>query len=78
MQFSNPVSGMFNSNKGFILIEELKPQIIIPTHTNPKSTRKIGKILGKLEILENKIVISPKDLEDGKRKVIWLKNTLSY
>lgn len=78
MQFSNPFSGMFNSDKGFILIEELKPQIIIPTHTNPKSTRKIGKIVGKLEILENKVIIGPEDLEDGKRKVIWLKNTLNY
>ena len=53
MQFSNPFSGMFNSDKGYILIEEIKPQIIIPTHSNPRSTRKIGKILGKLEIVEN-------------------------
>jgi hypothetical protein len=44
MQFSNPFSGMFDSDKGFTLIEELKSQIIIPTHSNPKSTRKIGKI----------------------------------
>lgn len=78
MQFSNPFSGMFNSDKGYILIEELKPQIIIPTHTNPKSTRKIGKIVGKLEIVENKLVIGPEDLENGKRKVVWVKNTLSY
>ncbi len=78
MQFSNPFSGMFNSDKGFILIEELKPHIIIPTHTNPKSTRKIGKIVGKLEVLENKVVIGHEDLKNGKRKVIWLKNTLNY
>jgi L-ascorbate metabolism protein UlaG (beta-lactamase superfamily) len=78
MQFSNPFSGMFNSEKGFTLIEELKPQIIIPTHTNPKSTRKMGKIVGKLEILENELIISREDLDNSRRKVIWLKNTLSY
>jgi mRNA degradation ribonuclease J1/J2 len=60
------------------LIEELKPQIIIPTHTNPKSTRKIGKIVGKLEILENELIISREDIDNSQRKVIWLKNTLSY
>ena len=48
MQFSNPFSGMFDSDKGTTLIEELKPQIIIPTHSNPKSTRRIGKIFGEI------------------------------
>ncbi|MGB7968400.1 MAG: MBL fold metallo-hydrolase [Methanobacterium sp.] len=78
MQFSNPFSGMFDSGKGFTLIEELKPQIIIPTHSNPKSTRKIGKILGKLEILENYYIFDIEDLADNTRKVVWLKNTLNY
>ena len=78
MQFSNPFSGMFDSDKGFTLIEELKPQIIIPTHSNPRSTRKIAKMLGKLEIVENLIALKPEDLEDAKRKVVWLKNTLNY
>jgi len=74
MQFSNPFSGMFDSDKGFTLIEELKPQLIIPTHSNPSSTRKIGKILGKLEVVENLLMLSRNDLDDGVRKVIWLKN----
>jgi L-ascorbate metabolism protein UlaG (beta-lactamase superfamily) len=78
MQFSNRFSGMFDSDKGFKLIEELKPQIIIPTHSNPRSTRKIAKILGKLEVLENSFALGSEDLGDGKRKVVWLKNTLSY
>lgn len=78
MQFSNPFSGMFNSDKGFELIEELKPQIIIPTHSNPRSTRKIAKLLGKLEILENSFSVGPEDLKNGKRRVVWLKNKLSY
>lgn len=78
MQFSNPFSGMFNSDKGFTLMEELKPQIIIPTHSNPKSTRKIGKILGKLELLENYYILDNGDLSNNTRKVVWLKNTLCY
>ena len=78
MQFSNPFSGMFDSDKGFTLIEELKPQIIIPTHSNPKSTRKIGKILGKLEVLENYYILDSGDLAENTRKVVWLKNTLTY
>jgi L-ascorbate metabolism protein UlaG (beta-lactamase superfamily) len=78
MQFSNPFSGMLASEKGFTLIEELKPQIIIPTHSNPRSTRKIAKMLGKLEIMENILTVDTTDLENGERKVVWLKNTLNY
>lgn len=78
MQFSNPFSGMFNSDKGHILIEEIKPQIIIPTHSNPRSTRRIAKILGKLEIVENFILINRESLEDKNRMVVWMKNTLNY
>jgi hypothetical protein len=69
---------MFDSDKGFNLIEELKPQIIIPTHSNPKSTRKIGIILGKLELRENYYFLDTGDLIDKTRKVVWLKNTLNY
>jgi L-ascorbate metabolism protein UlaG (beta-lactamase superfamily) len=78
MQFSNPFSGMYDSDKGYTLIEELKPQIIIPTHSNPKSTRKIGKILGKLELVENYYILDTDDLADKSRKVVWLENTLNY
>ena len=78
MQFSNPFSGMFDSDKGFTLIRELKPQIIIPTHSNPKSTRRIGKIFGKLEIIENYYILDIEDLSDKIRKVVLLKNTLNY
>jgi len=78
MQFSNPFSGLIASEKGFTLIEELKPQIIIPTHSNPRSTRKIAKMLGKLEIVENILAVDNSDIENGERKVVWLKNTLNY
>jgi L-ascorbate metabolism protein UlaG (beta-lactamase superfamily) len=78
MQFSNPFSGMFASDKGFRLIEELKPHIIIPTHSNPKSTRKIGKMVGKLEVVENILEINKDAIIKEDRKVIWLKNKLNY
>jgi hypothetical protein len=69
---------MYDSAKGFTLIEELKLQIIIPTHSNPKSTRKIGKILVTLELLENYYIADINDLANSTRKVVWLKNTLTY
>jgi L-ascorbate metabolism protein UlaG (beta-lactamase superfamily) len=78
MQFSNPFSGMLSPDKGITLIEELKPQIIIPTHSNPRSNRKIGKVVGNLKAAENELAVSREDLEDGKRKVVWLKNALHY
>ncbi len=78
MQFSNPFSGMFNSDKGYTLIEEIKPQLIIPTHSNPRSTRKIAKILGKLEIVENFLSVNTESLKDKNRRVVWMKNTLNY
>ncbi len=78
MQFSNPFSGIFSPDKGIALIEELKPQIIIPTHSNPRSNRKIGKFVGKLKVVENELAVSQGDLSDGDKKVVWLKNTLSY
>jgi L-ascorbate metabolism protein UlaG (beta-lactamase superfamily) len=78
MQFSNPFSGMFNSDKGYTLIEEIKPQLIIPTHSNPRSTRKIAKILGRLEIVENFLSVNTESLKDKNRRVVWMKNTLNY
>lgn len=77
MQFENSYSDMSMDNeKGFKLIEQLKPQIIIPTHSTPDATNKIGEIIGKLDTIENSISISKDDLKDGIRKVIDLKNTL--
>ncbi|MBZ2165088.1 MBL fold metallo-hydrolase [Methanobacterium spitsbergense] len=78
MQFSNPFSGMFNSDKGYTLIEEIKPQLIIPTHSNPRSTRKIAKILGKLEVVENFLSVNTESLKNKNRRVVWMKNTLNY
>ncbi|MDP4090727.1 MAG: MBL fold metallo-hydrolase [Bacillota bacterium] len=77
MQFVNSYSDYSLENgKGFKLIEQLKPQIIIPTHSSPEATKKIGDIVGKYEKVENVLSISKDDLKDGTRKVIEIKNTL--
>ncbi len=77
MQFENEYSEMsLDNKKGFKLMEQLKPQIIIPTHSTTDATNKIGEIVGKLETIENTISISKDDLKDGIRKVIDLQNTL--
>ena len=77
MQFENEYSEMsLDNKKGFKLMDQLKPQIIIPTHSTTDATNKIGEIVGKLETIENTISISKDDLKDGIRKVIDLQNTL--
>lgn len=77
MQFENSYSDMsLDNKKGFKLMEQLKPQIIIPTHSSLDATNKIGEIVGRLETVENSISISKDDMKDGTRKVIDLQNTL--
>lgn len=77
MQFDNMFSNYsLNNGKGFKLIEQLKPTIIIPTHSSAATTKKIGEIVGTLETVNNALITSKDDLKDGKRKVIDLKNTL--
>ncbi|MCX8129300.1 MAG: MBL fold metallo-hydrolase [Clostridia bacterium] len=77
MQFENSYSNMSLENeKGLKLIEQLKPQIIIPTHSSADATKKIGEIAGKLETVENIFEVSKDDLKDSGRKVIDLINTL--
>ncbi len=76
MQFVNSYSGYsFSNEKGIKLIEQLKPQIIIPTHSSAEATESIGKIVGDYELVDDVLVISKDDLSDGKRKVIEIKNT---
>lgn len=76
MQFVNPYSDYSLENgKGFKLIEQLKPQIIIPTHSSAEATKKIGEMVGAYESVRNILTVSKEDLQDGKRKVIEIKNT---
>ena len=78
MQFVNSYSDYSLENeKGFKLIEQIKPTLIIPTHTTPEATAKIGQLVGKLETAENQIAVSTDDLRKSGRKVIDLKNTIN-
>lgn len=78
MQFVNSYSDYSAENgKGFRLIEQLKPQIIIPTHSSPDATRKIGNIVGTLDKIENILVTSSANVADTKRRVIDITNTLA-
>lgn len=77
MQFSNPFSGI-TPEKSMRLAEQLKPHIIIPTHSNPRSTYKMGKFVGKLEEVENILDVNRKDIGKEVHKVVYLKNTLQY
>jgi L-ascorbate metabolism protein UlaG (beta-lactamase superfamily) len=75
MQFVNSVSGYsFENGLGFDLIEQLKPQIIIPTHSSSDANDKITRIVGAQEKVKGKLVLSKEDLSDGKRKVVLLMN----
>lgn len=74
MQFENSYSDYSVDNeKGFRLIEQLKPQIIIPTHSSEAATKKISDIVGKYKSVNNVLEISKNDLKDGVRKVIDIK-----
>jgi L-ascorbate metabolism protein UlaG (beta-lactamase superfamily) len=75
MQFANIYSGYSIENgKGFNLIEQLKPQIIIPTHSNTDANDKIARIVGTQEKVNGTLVLNKEDLNDGKRKVVLLIN----
>ncbi|MCX7922142.1 MAG: MBL fold metallo-hydrolase [Clostridia bacterium] len=75
MQFDNVYSSYdMDGETGTTLIEQIKPQIIIPTHSSKTATKKIADTVGSFEKIENVLVISKDDLKDGKRKVIDLIN----
>ncbi len=77
MQFVNSYSNYSIENeKGFKVIEQLKPQIIIPTHSSPEADKKIGEIVGIYEEVDDVLLISKDDLSDGTRKVVKIKNSL--
>jgi L-ascorbate metabolism protein UlaG (beta-lactamase superfamily) len=78
MQFDNNYSDYSLENeKGFKLIEQLKPQTVIPTHSTEAATKKIGSIIGALETIQDTYEVSKSDLKDRKRKVVVINNTLA-
>lgn len=78
MQFDNSYSDYSLTNGyGFKLIEQLKPQIIIPSHSSDATTDEIAKIVGSKEVVQDVYSVSKDDLKDGKRKVIVIKDNLA-
>ncbi len=78
MQFDNSYSDYSLTNgNGFKLIEQLKPQIIIPSHSSDATTDEIAKIVGAKEVVDDIYTVSKDDLKDGKRKVIVIKDNLA-
>lgn len=78
MQFDNSYSDYSLTNGyGFKLIEQLKPQIIIPSHSSDATTDEIARIVGAKEVVQDIYSVSKDDLKDGKRKVIVIKDNLA-
>lgn len=74
MQLVNSYSGMSLENgKGFKLIEQFRPQVVIPTHASPEAVKKLGEKYGDLLEIQDVWAVSADDLKDGKTKVIDLK-----
>jgi L-ascorbate metabolism protein UlaG (beta-lactamase superfamily) len=73
MQFVNSYSDYSVENSyGFTLIEQLKPQIIIPTHSSSGANDKLAGIVGEKQSMSGPFAVSKEDLSDGKRKVVLL------
>lgn len=78
MQLYNDDSGYSLENgMAFKIMEQLKPQIIIPSHSMDSTTDEMAKIVGAKEIVQDIYTVSKDDLKDGKRKVVVIKNNLS-
>lgn len=77
MQFVNSYSNYgIDGATGISVIEQLKPSVIIPTHSIPKVNTTLGETVGALENVSDELVISADDLKDAGRKVIVIKNSL--
>jgi L-ascorbate metabolism protein UlaG (beta-lactamase superfamily) len=65
----------FIDDKCYAVIEQLKPQIIVPTHMEADAKEKLEEMVGYYEVVDEMLVISKDDLADGIRKVIKINNT---
>lgn len=78
-QFENSYSSMTLENqKGFKLIEQLKPTIVIPTHYTDKALPIIEEKYGKIQAFENILSISKDDLPKDTLKFYRILNKHVY
>lgn len=79
MQFENDYSDMSTSNmKGFHLIEQVNPKIIIPTHCFEKGDAMMKEKYGVITELDNILEISKDDLPSKSLCVYRILNTHRY
>lgn len=73
MQLKNSYSDVnMDNKKAFHMLDQLKPQIVIPTHTSTEATEYLGQVWGGLTRVTNVLEVSPEDLKGGSRKAIEL------
>jgi len=79
MQFENSYSDMSLKNeKGFNLIEQLNPKIIVPTHYTDDAIPVLTEKYGAITELENVMTISKEDLPQDTLQVYHITNTHKY
>ena len=79
MQFENSYSSMTLDNaKGFTMIEQLNPKIVIPTHFTEKALPVLEEKYGAITEYENKLEISVEELPDTKLNIYRILNNYKY
>lgn len=79
MQFENSYSDMTLENeKGFNLIKQLDPKIIIPTHFNDWAFPTFEKKCGTITKFDNFIQVSKEDLPENSINCYHIRNTHKY
>lgn len=79
MQFVNSYSGMSLENeKGFTLIEQLNPKIVIPTHFTANTIPVLEEKYGSITEVENILQISEEDLPETTLNVYQITNDHKY
>lgn len=79
MQFENSYSGMSLENeKGFNLIEQLNPKIIIPTHYSAAAETVLEEKYGAISEFDNILEITKDELPEGNLHVYKILNTHKY
>ncbi len=74
MQFENSYSNVSVENrKGFKVIEQLGPQVVIPTHTSEAANQMLSNLYGGMEVIKDVWAVCPEDLANGKKRAIDLK-----
>lgn len=79
MQFENSYSDMsLDNEKGFTMMEQLQPTIIIPTHYSDKALKVLEEKYGTITEVENILEISKEDLPENTMNIYRILNTHKY